>query len=229
MIGATAYNIPLLQGGQSVPRIVDVAVERPLRDADLHACVEHHEGKSILVTSMYVCQQSGCRSCFLAQIRCLEYCPWHNPDHFDCRHLVHFVCVQGDNGSIIRIFGWLGPFLDQWMFSIFPTKFAPFPQPYQTGGIRASDLKAPSLNCLVVHPPDPPKIQNAESKIQNSPIQNPNFFGRISGILDFGSLCSIPLREAPTAPNFGFWISDFGFWISDFGFRILDFGLWSLM
>ena len=126
MIGATAYNIPL-QGGQSVPRIVDVAVERPLRDADLHACLEHHEGKSILVTSMYVCQQSRCLSCFLAQIRCLEYCPWHNPDHFDCRHLVHFVCVQGDNDSIIRIFGWLG----QSKFSIFQTKFAPFPQPYQ--------------------------------------------------------------------------------------------------
>ena len=54
--------------------------------------------------------------------------------------------------------------------------------------------------------------------------------------MDFGSLCSIPLHEAPTAPNFrnfGFWISDFGFrildfgfWISDFGFWILDFGFW---
>ena len=104
------------------------------------------------------------------------------------------------------------------------------------GGIRASDLKAPSLNCLVVHSPDPPKIQNPESKIQNSPIQNPNFFGPIFWILDFGSLCSIPLHEAPTAPNFrnfGFWIwdfgfriFDFGFWISDFWFRILDFGFW---
>ena len=55
-------------------------------------------------------------------------------------------------------------------------------------------------------------------------------------MLDFGSLCSIPLHEAPTAPNFrnfgfwildfGFWILDFGFWILDFGFRILDFGFW---
>ena len=54
------------------------------------------------------------------------------------------------------------------------------------GGIRASDLKAPSLNCLSGTSPGPPKIQNPESKIQNSPIQNPNFFGRISGILDVG-------------------------------------------
>ena len=70
------------------------------------------------------------------------------------------------------------------------------------GGIRASDLQAPSLNCLVVHPLDPPKIQNPESKIQNleskiqnSPIQNPK-----SKLFrpDFG--------------DFGFWILDFGFW-----------------
>ena len=56
------------------------------------------------------------------------------------------------------------------------------------GGIRASDLKAPSLNCLVVHPLDPPKskIRNPKSKIPQSKIQNPNFFDRILGILEFG-------------------------------------------
>ena len=58
------------------------------------------------------------------------------------------------------------------------------------GGIRASDLKAPSLNCLVVHPPNP------ESKIQNSPIQNPK---------------SKLFR--PHFGDFGFWTLDFGFWI----------------
>ena len=52
----------------------------------------------------------------------------------------------------------------------------------------------------------------------------------ILGILDFGSLCTNSLREAPNAPNFGFWrrildFGDFGFW----GFWILgslDFGFW---
>ena len=44
-----------------------------------------------------------------------------------------------------------------------------------TRGNRASDLQAPSLNCLVVHPLDPP--QNPKSRIQNpkSGIQNPKF------------------------------------------------------
>ena len=86
-------------------------------------------------------------------------------------------------------------------------------------------------------------ILGPKSKIQNPPIQNPNFFGRFWGfwILDFGPLCSESLCEAPNAPNlgdFGFWILgilgilDFGFWgfwILDFGFWgfwILDFGVW---
>ena len=113
------------------------------------------------------------------------------------------------------------------------------------GGIRASDLKAPSLNCLVVHPLDPPKskIRNPKSKIPQSKIQNPNFFGRISGILDFGFwildryVAFLYMRPPPPRLfwilDFGFWIldfgfriSDFGFWILDFGFRILDFGFW---
>ena len=95
------------------------------------------------------------------------------------------------------------------------------------GGIRASDLKAPSLNCLVVHPPDPPKIQNPASKIQNFQSKG-----------DFGFwivISSIPLREAPAAPNFGFprefWILDFGFGAlcsnsccANFGFCILVWG-----
>ena len=158
------------------------------------------------------------------------------------------------------------------------------------GGIRASDLQAPSPNCLVVHPldlskipkskiqnpkspkspkskiPKIPKIQNPQNpkskipKIPKSKIQNPQnpksknpkipkiqnpqnpkspkskiqtFLARFWGfwILDFGSLCSNSLREAPNAPNFGFgggfWILDFGDF-GDFGFWgswILDFGL----
>ena len=56
--------------------------------------------------------------------------------------------------------------------------------------------------------------------------------------MDFGSLCSKSLCEAPNAPNFGFWrkildfgdFGDFGFWIlgildfGSWGFWILDFG-----
>ena len=126
------------------------------------------------------------------------------------------------------------------------------------GGIRASDLQAPSPNCLVVHPLHLPKIQNPQnpqSKIQNPQnpkslnpkskipqiqnpksskskipqIQNPkspNFGFCGFWILDFGSLCSNFLCEAPNAPNLGFW-GFWGFWILDFGFWefwILDFG-----
>ena len=115
------------------------------------------------------------------------------------------------------------------------------------GGIRASDLQAPSLNCLVVHPLDPPKIQNPESKIQNleskiqnPPIQNPK--SKLFRILDFGfwildRYVAILYVRPPTPQildfgfrilDFGFWISDFGFWISDFGFWISDFGFWIL-
>ena len=105
------------------------------------------------------------------------------------------------------------------------------------GGIRAWDHGAPSPNCLVVHSLDPSKIQNPESKIQNSPIQNPNFFGRILGVLEFGfwileRYVAILFVEPPVAQfwilEFGFWILDFGFWILDFGFWILDFGFWIL-
>ena len=95
--------------------------------------------------------------------------------------------------------------------------------------------------------------RNTKSKIQNpkSPIQT--FLAKISGfwILDFGSLCSNSLCEAPTphildfGGDFEFWIldlGDFGFWIlgilgildfGDFGFSgfwgfwILDF--WNIM
>ena len=117
-------------------------------------------------------------------------------------------------------------------------------------GIRASDLQAPSPNCLVVHPLDLPKstkiskiqnpqnpkskipqIQNPQNpkskipRIQNPKSKIPKFW--ILGILDFGSLCSKSLCEAPNAPNFGFWrkildlgdFGDFGVW----GFWILDF------
>ena len=110
------------------------------------------------------------------------------------------------------------------------------------GGIRASDLQAPSLNCLVVHPLDPPKIQNPESKIQNleskiqnSPIQNPKSklfrpdFGDFGfGILDRYVAILYVRPPTPQILDFGFWISDFGFWILDFGFWILDFGFWIL-
>ena len=76
--------------------------------------------------------------------------------------------------------------------------------------------------------------RNPKSKIPQSKIQNPNFFGRFWGfwILDFGPLCSKSL----CGPKFrGFWIldfGDFGFWIldsGDFGFwilGILDLGFW---
>ena len=46
----------------------------------------------------------------------------------------------------------------------------------EPGGIRASDLQAPSPNRLVVHPLDKSKIQNPKSKIpkiRKSKIQNP--------------------------------------------------------
>ena len=70
-------------------------------------------------------------------------------------------------------------------------------------------------------------ILGPESQIQNpkSPIQT--FLAKFSGfwILDFGSLCSNSVREAPTPHilDFGFWdFGDFGFWIVG----ILDFGFW---
>ena len=78
-------------------------------------------------------------------------------------------------------------------------------------------------------------ILGPESQIQNpkSPIQT--FLAKFSGfwILDFGSLCSNSLCEAPTphildfGGDFEFWIlevGDTGFWILDFG----DFGFWLL-
>ena len=78
-------------------------------------------------------------------------------------------------------------------------------------------------------------ILGPESQIQNpkSPIQT--FLAKFSGfwILDFGSLCSNSLCEAPTphildfGGDFGFWklgIQDLGFWILDVG----DFGCWIL-
>ena len=130
------------------------------------------------------------------------------------------------------------PFLSP---TVSDTTGSPPPPGDGPGGIRASDLKAPSLNCLVVHPPGPPKIQNPESKIQNSPIQNPKSklfrpdfgdFGFWS--LDFGIwildryVAFLYMRPPPPQISgildFGFWISDFGFWILDFGFWILDFG-----
>ena len=205
-------------------------------------------------------------------------------------------------------------FLAPTLFDTVGFEVAPKGRP---GGIRASDLQAPSPNCLVVHPldlpkipkskiqnpqnpkiqnskikkskiskipkskiqnpkipnPKPPKSQNPKSKtpkskskipkipkskIQNPKIPNPKspksqnpkspkskiqtFLAGFWGfwILDFGSLCSNSLREAPNAPNFGFWrrILDFGFWIlgildfGDFGFwgfwilGSLDFGFW---
>ena len=76
--------------------------------------------------------------------------------------------------------------------------------------------------------------RNPKSKIQNqkSPIQT--FLAKFSGfwILDFGSLCSNSLCEAPTphildfGGDFEVWIlevGDFGFWI----WGILDFGFWT--
>ena len=106
------------------------------------------------------------------------------------------------------------------------------------GGIRASDLKAP-LNFLAVHPPDPPKIQNPESKIQNSPIQNPKskLFRPHFGDFGFWILDRYVafLYMRPPPPQIS-GILDFGFWILEpyvpillvqiLGFGILDFGFW---
>ena len=118
MIGATAYNIPL-QGGQSVPRILDTAFERPHQDIDQHAWLEYYDGKSLLITPMYSCHQTGCLACFLAQIRDFEYCPWHNTDRLDPKHLMHFVCVQDDNDAKLCVLGWIAPFRDQSKFWVF--------------------------------------------------------------------------------------------------------------
>ena len=92
------------------------------------------------------------------------------------------------------------------------------------GGIRASDLQAPSPNCLVVHPLDLPKstkipkIQNPKSprsKIQNPPnpkskipqIQNPpNPKSKIQNPPNPKSKI-----QNPQILDFG----DFGFWILD--------------
>ena len=80
--------------------------------------------------------------------------------------------------------------------------------------------------------------RNPKSKIPQSKIQNPNFFGRFWGfwILGFGPLSYVAnLYVAPNFGDFGFWTLDFGdfvFWILgilDFGFwilGILDFGFW---
>ena len=62
-------------------------------------------------------------------------------------------------------------------------------------------------------------IPNPKSK-----IPNPNFFGQIFWILDFGSLCSNSFCEAPT-PHILDFGGDFDFWILEVGeYRILDFG-----
>ena len=67
---------------------------------------------------------------------------------------------------------------------------------------------------------------NPKSKIPQSKIQNPNFFGRFwgFGILDLDRYVAI-LYVAPNFGDFGCWILDFGgfgFW----GFGSLDFGFW---
>ena len=97
------------------------------------------------------------------------------------------------------------------------------------GGIRASDLKAPWPNCLLVRSLDPLKTQNPKSKI---PPKIQTFLARFLGFwnLDFAPLCSNSLCEPPGGPilDFGFWILDLGFWILGLGSWILDFGVWIL-
>ena len=71
-------------------------------------------------------------------------------------------------------------------------------------GIRASDLRAPSLNCLVVRSLDPSKskIPHSKSKIRNPKSKVPSrteaFLVRFWGfwILDFGPLCSNSFTKA---------------------------------
>ena len=119
--------------------------------------------------------------------------------------------------------------------------FSFFPQPYQ---IQLADQVTELPSGTSPGPPQNPKsgIQNLESKIQNSPIQNPKSKLFRPDFGDFGfwildRYVAILYVRPPTPQildfgggfwilDFGFWILDFGFWISDFGFWILDFGFW---
>ena len=67
-------------------------------------------------------------------------------------------------------------------------------------------------------------ILGPKSKIQNPPIQNPNFFGRFWGFWILDRYVA-NLYVAPNFGDFGFW----GFWILDLGdFGFGDFGFWIL-
>ena len=95
-------------------------------------------------------------------------------------------CKVLTSGLEVRVFLWFCRVLTSAkMFNLLPCPnsiryswFWSGPQ-RQTRGIRASDLQAPSPNCLVVHPLDPPKIPKSKiqkskiPKIQNPKIQNP--------------------------------------------------------
>ena len=76
------------------------------------------------------------------------------------------------------------------------------------GGIRASDLQAPSPNCLMVHPLDLPKIskiqnpQDPKSELQNSQIQNPK---SPKSKIPQSPKSKIPRIQNPKSPKFGFW------------------------
>ena len=120
LIGATAYDIPLL-GGRDVPRLINTASERPRQEIDSQAYVEHRDGTWLLNTPMHVCQQTDCLACFLSQIRNIDYCPWHNSAEYASWHTVSFICVENAVESTIRVVGRVGPFCDQsksWMYHV---------------------------------------------------------------------------------------------------------------
>ena len=118
MIGATAYNVPL-QGGQSVPRVVDSATPRTCPASQTHTWLEHRDGQTWLHTPMHTCKQVGCTACLLAQIREFEYCPMHCPGQLHPGHLAHIVCAQEDASTELSVIGWLAPFSEHSKFWVF--------------------------------------------------------------------------------------------------------------
>ena len=118
MIGATAYHVPL-QGGLSVPRVVDSATLRTHPASETHAWLEHRDGQTWLHTPMHTCKQVGCTACFLAQIKEFEYCAMHCPGQLNPGHLAHIVCAQDDASTELSVIGSFASFSEHSRFWIF--------------------------------------------------------------------------------------------------------------